>query len=425
VAAIRKSDPLIGWTTITYRSVLLMVAGILLLVALVFNFLFPAQSKAGLQAMGDLLARITDKIGSGQPKTLSHTGQQQANFTAMDGTVRVKKYNSSTWVAADFNLPLEKGDVVQTGSEGMARIVFADGSNYVVKQDSLIVIEENSMNQQQQTSVAVQVTTGTVDLATATYTQGSKSGVIVAGAKANFAPDSSAQVRNDPRVDKHEILVKKGAGEVTRGGETLKLGEYERVSFQQDSPHMAKSKEIGPPILIAPANMMPIFVSSDARPVDLSWSQVASAKIYRVRISKNPFFSSTTLDKKVATPSLKVPGLKEGAYYWVVQCIDATGRESVESEKNRFTIIAKGAESATIPLELKTFVQHGHVIEVRGRTEPSARVMVNGEEVPVIFEDGSFQYFTHPLPEGESLITVTAQNSHGGVRTQQRKVVIQ
>ena len=68
----------------------------------------------------------------------------------------------------------------------MAKVVFPDGTNYNLKQDSLIVIEENSANDSQQTNVAVQLTTGTVDLTTGTYTQGSKSQVIVAGAKATF-----------------------------------------------------------------------------------------------------------------------------------------------------------------------------------------------------------------------------------------------
>ena len=36
-------------------------------------------------------------------------------------------------MTADYNVPLEKGDVVQTGSEGMAKIVFSDGTNYTVK----------------------------------------------------------------------------------------------------------------------------------------------------------------------------------------------------------------------------------------------------------------------------------------------------
>ena len=42
--------------------------------------------------------------------------------------------------------------------------------------------------------------------------------------------------------------------------------------------------------------------------------------------------------------------------------------------------------------------------------------MVNGREVPLIGQDGTFHYFTPPLPAGESVITVTAQNSKGGVK---------
>src|SRR5208282_5028108 len=160
---------------------------------------------------------------------------QQAHFTALDGTIRVRKGNGNSWINADYNVPLEKGDVVQTGAEGMAKIVFNDGTNYTVKQDSLIVIEENSANDQQQTSVSVAVSTGTVDLTTATYVQGSKSQVIVAGAKASLAPDSAAMVHNNPKDDQHEILVKKGSGEVERNGEMAHLSPWEKVSFRSES----------------------------------------------------------------------------------------------------------------------------------------------------------------------------------------------
>ena len=109
----------------------------------------------------------------------------------------------------------------------------------------------------------------------------------------------------------------------------------------------------------------------------------------------------------------------------MVQSYDAEGKESVESEKNRFTIIPRGKDTAAINLELEPFVQHGHVIELTGHTEIGARVMVNGREVPVIGADGGFHYFTPALPPGESVITITAQNARGGVNTQQKKVVIQ
>ena len=60
------------------------------------------------------------------------------------------------------------------------------------------------------------------------------------------------------------------------------------------------------------------------------------------------------------------------------------GKSRVESEKNRFTIISKGKETEAIELELDPFIQHGHVIEVTGKTQTGARVMVNGSEVPMV-----------------------------------------
>ena len=194
---------------------------------------------------------------------------------------------------ADYNVPLEKGDVVQTGSEGMAKIVFNDGTNYTVKQDSLIVIEENSANEQQQTNVAVAVSTGTVDLTTATYVQGSKSQVIVAGAKASLAPERGHGAQQ-PKDDQHEILVKKGSGEVARNGETrspVELGKSQLRGLAQEDgegqgdrsahSHFAGQHDAH-------------FHQSGGNPkeVEFSWTPMANAAGYRLRIAKNPYFSS-------------------------------------------------------------------------------------------------------------------------------------
>src|SRR6202030_3338438 len=109
----------------------------------------------------------------------------------------------------------------------------------------------------------------------------------------------------------------------------------------------------------------------------------------------------------------------------MVQSYDAAGKESVESEKNRFTIISKGKETEAIELDLDPFVQHGHVIEVTGKTQTGARVMGDGSEVAMGNADGGFHYFTPPLPTGEAVITVTAQTAQGGVNTQQQKIITQ
>jgi hypothetical protein len=423
----RKPGIHVAWTQVTYRSVALMVLAGVGIVFIAMKAAFPQFTESSIKAADSMASRVLERVAGMAPAPGSGgVTAQQAHFTALDGTVRVKKGNGNSWIAADFNVPLDKGDVVQTGSEGMAKVVFNDGTSYTVKQDSLIVIQENSANDQQQTNIAVAVSTGTVDLSTATYSSGSKSQVIVDGATASLAPESAAQVHNDPKGDQHEILMKKGTGEVTRNGETVELANWEKVNFHQEEAHMEKTKGIGPPTPISPANMAPLFTSGEStKDVEFSWTPMANAVGYRLRLSRNPYFSSTLLDKRVSTADVTVTSLGEGAYYWVVSSYESTGKESVESEKNRFTIIAKGKQTEAIELDLDPFIQHGHVIEVTGKTQIGARVMVNGREVPMVTNDGSFHYFTPPLESGESVITVTAQTAQGGVNTQQKKIIIQ
>ena len=423
----RKPGIHVRWKTVTYRSVALLILAGAAIFFLAMRMAFPQFTENSVKAAGNMAGKVLERVAGMAPAAGTGVSTaQQAHFTALDGTVKVKKGSGNSWVPADYKIPLEKGDVVQTGSEGMAKVVFNDGTSYTVKQDSLIVIEENSANDQQQTNVAVAVSSGTVDLSTATYSQGSKSQVIVDGATASLAPDSAAQVHNDAKSDQHEILMKKGTGEVTRNGETVRLADWEKVSFQGARAPMEKATEIGPPTLISPANMMPIFATSEKiKDVEFSWTKMANATGYRLRISRNPYFSSTLVDKRINTVAVTVTSLGEGAYYWMVESYDAGGKNSVESEKNRFNIIARGKQTDAIDLDLDPFIQHGHVIEVTGKTQTGARVMVNGSEVPMIGADGTFHYFTPPLPNGEAVITVTAQTAQGGVNTQQKKILIQ
>ncbi len=411
--------------TVSYRSITLFVGAVVVVALAVVYYAFPDSAAA--QFANNAVASVAAKLGISTSAS-GHSdseGSQQAHFVNIDGAVKVKKASSNTWVAANYSVPLEKGDVIQTSSEGMAKVAFADGTNYTIKQDSLIVVEENSTNEKQETKVAVAVTTGTVDLTTATFSAGSKSEVRVAGASASLAPESAAMVRNDPRADTHEILLKKGSGQVTRGGETVSLSNWERISFKAAEPTpLRKAKEVGPPTLIQPANMSPVYITSSARTIDFAWSQVPSSRGYRLRVSKNPYFSSTVFDRIVHGTDAKIPGMKEGGYYWVVTSLDEKGKESVESERNQFSVVAKIADNMTLPLEIQPFIQHGHMIEVRGKTDPNARVMVNGFDVALINPDGTFSFYTKPLPAGENVITITAQNNRGAVKTEQKHIVI-
>jgi hypothetical protein len=433
VAQKQKSGFQISYVTITYRSVWLACMGAVALACLAFSLIFPAATNRIFAAGEAGLTKLMNKMGLGDTASGAgvEPGPQQAHFTNIDGVVRVKKAGSTTWLVADYSVALEKNDVIQTSPEGIAKVVFTDGTNYTVKPDSLIVIQENFLNAEQQTQVAVQVTTGTVDLATSNIGPGSRSQVSVAGATASLAGDSSAEVQNDARTDQRSIVIKKGAGEVRRdwqgGQESIKLAVNEKVSIpSDDSKKMAKSTEIGAPILLGPFDNQQISVAPNDPGVTFYWKEVENVHNYRLRISKNQFFGPTSLvfDRDIATPQVVLKDLPAGTYYWEVRSVGDNGKESVESQKSKFTLMPKGNETSSIALEVGDLVQHGHVIEVRGRTERGARVMVNGQEA-VTDVDGSFHHFTSALPTGDNIITVTAQNSKGGVSTKQQTVTIQ
>ncbi|HEU4414586.1 MAG TPA: hypothetical protein VFT65_07355 [Candidatus Angelobacter sp.] len=422
----RKTAFQISYVTITYRSVLMGMFGVLLLAGVVMYFAFPdtankliLSSQVGL---GKLLTKMGVASGTSANGSMPEPGPQQAHFTNIDGNVRVRKASTNTWVTADYSLVLDKGDYVQT-AEGIAKVVFTDGTNYTIKPDSLIAIQENSVNSAQQTRVSVQVTAGTIDLATPTLIGGSKSQVIVAGATASINSESSAEVVNDPRADTHSVMVKKGSGAVTLRGKTVPLEDYTKVTFSQKTPDLVKTKELRPPVLISPPSMQSVFLDPASKGVNFSWSPVDNVREYHLKISKNATFTDDALmvNNKQSAPQVMVTNLPEGVYYWQVTSIGNDGKESSESETSKFTLAPKG--SGTLALELD-YVQLGHVIEVKGRTEPNARVMVNGQEA-VVGNDGAFHHFTNPLPTGENTITVTAQNARGGVNTATKQVVIQ
>ena len=133
---------------------------------------------------------------------------------------------------ADYQLSLDKGDLIQTGGEGVARIQFADGTTYTVKGDTLVTVEDNVVQQDHASKVGVHISSGQVDLATGSWEiPGSKAEVSFENAVASVRANSRAAVRSDPTTNQQEITVDNGSAELNRGGEHLDIGQWERASF--------------------------------------------------------------------------------------------------------------------------------------------------------------------------------------------------
>jgi len=414
------------WTTISYRTITFYAVLALLLLCFILYLIAPHYFS---QKLKDALRAISGAWVSTNT-TETTTSKREAHFVNIDGTVRVKKAQSQQWIRGDYNTTLEKGDFIQTASDGVARIIFADGTNYVLKPESLIVVEESREDPvTRATRVAVQVTSGAVDLSTGKFeVRGSTSQVSIENAVASLAEDSRAVVRNDPNKNLHEVTVDQGSVDVTRGSTSIRLGQYEQATFSSNEPGLIRKKVIAPPSLLEPQNMA-LTVSKDPKTtaVRFGWSPVPGAAAYHLQVSPSGMFSNLAADKRVVgRPEAEVSGLDEGAYYWVVSSIDAKGVESQPSSPNRFNLVQQVATGNKAFLEINRIVLHGKVVEVVGRAEPSSTVIINNEQVFAIAPDGTFRHFTPPLAKsGSNQITITAQDRKGDTNTIRKNIVIE
>jgi hypothetical protein len=75
-------------------------------------------------------------------------------------------------------------------------------------------------------------------------------------------------------------------------------------------------------------------------------------------------------------------------------------------------------------LNVELITPYGHIVETQAETDPGTTVMVNGEKAAVIFAGSRIRHFVGPLPDGITVVTITAQNDEGGVVTKRLAVVV-
>lgn len=405
------------WTAVTYKTVILyglLTAGIVLGGT---YLVFPSSYAS---VFSRISSAVTNTDGENAP-----VSQTQAKFVNLDGKVQVKKVSSVQWVDADYRTSLDKGDLVQTASDGYARISFADGTFYTVKPDTLITVEENAMASDRPKESVVRINVGQVDLATPTWTSpNSKAVVRVEDTTAQLRSNSRAAVKADPNTKEDEIVVANGSAQVQRGNERLELSQWQKASITPGA-QITKTDVLAPPELLEPLNLAPIIAENPkAASLHFEWKPVPEAVSYTLRISTTNMFTKIVKEApKISGTSVDLSGLDAGDYFWNVTALNSKKVTSEVSDTYQFTLVAQG-KSQDMLLEIQGTQLHGRVVEIIGRTEPGAALIINGQHVPNIAGDGTFRHFTEPLQPGEHTIVVIGQNRRGGTAKQQVSIVV-
>jgi hypothetical protein len=407
------------WRTVTYRTVALYVLLILAVVMATLYLIYP-------EAYSGAMAKVSKTLGASANANAELTAKQ-AKFVNLDGKVQVKKVNSVQWVAADYRMALDKGDLIQTTGDGVARVNFADGTTYTVQADTLVTVEENSVGRDSETRVAMHITSGAVDLATGTWdSPKSKAEVSFSNAVASVQQNSRAAVRSDPQTNQSEITVSAGTAELatTDGRQHVEIGKWERVTVPPAGGTVMKTSVLAPPELAEPLNLQPLIVADPKHaPVHFEWKPVPEAVSYEIRVSTTSMFSRIVQDRKLAETSADISGIDPGDYFWDVLATDAQKHVSAASDTFKFTLATQG-KGQEMMLEIGDTELHGNVVEISGRTEPGAALIINGESVADIHPDGTFKYFTQSLGRGSHSIAVTGQNRRGGTVIKRVEIVV-
>lgn len=404
------------WHTVTYKTVALYVV---LLAVIFVAALYLLNPNIYTEAYDRFAKSITSD--SDAPAIT----QTQARFVNLDGKVQVKKVNSVNWVDADFHTTLDKGDQIQTSSDGAARITFADGTTYTVKSGTFITVEENSMGREKPSSSGVRISTGQVDLRTPNWSSpDSKAAVSVEDTTAQVHSNSHADVTADPEHKEDQIVVTSGSAEVQRGQEKVEIGQYQKAVFSTAGP-ITKSDVLAPPDLVLPRNFEPLIVENPkTASVHFEWKAVPQAVSYTLRVSATAMFTKTVKEiPGIMGTTAEVSGLDAGDYFWTVTASDAKKETSGGSESFRFTLVAQGKTQEML-LEITGTQIHGRVVEIIGKTEPGAALLVNGQPVPIIAPDGTFRHFTEPLEPGQHTIVIIGENRRGGTGHQSVTIVV-
>jgi hypothetical protein len=348
----------------------------------------------------------------------------QVRFVIVNGAVQVKKVNSVKWISAEPGIALDKGDLIQTGGDGLARLSFPDGTTYTVKADTFVTVEENSEAKDKSTKVGVHISSGAVDLTTPAWdSPRSTAGVSFADARASMQQNSRAAIHSDANTNEGDITLMAGAADVKTSTQSVSLNKWERASVTPGAG-IVKTNVLAPPDLVQPLNLQPLIVPDPKQAhIAFEWKPVRDAVDYVLKVSANASFNTVAADRHVSGTTADITGLDTGDYFWNVVAIGPGKKESEPSDTYKFTLVAQG-KSQEMLLVVDETVLHGSVVEIIGHTEPSAALIINGNNVAGIKPDGHFTYFTEALSKGSHTIVITGQNRRGGTKTFSIQIVI-
>jgi hypothetical protein len=353
-----------------------------------------------------------------------------ARFISFEGDVRVIRATTRESFSASIQTQLFPGDTVQTQADGRARINLADGSILVVRENSTVIIRDNTSGDGgQKVNVNVVVDRGQINVRTEEQPQGSNNVVQTRQTQSRLGPQTGASFGINPDSTE-DIRVSQGQMETTsvKTGETTTVRGGEYLNINQSGNIARREKLLDVPAPVAPGDLERIFVGGKgAANVTLRWQRPASgsAAHYRVEVATSPFFvaAGKVIEREqLAATEFNASDLRPGNYYWRVRATAQTGQVSDWSDPQKFIVVPAGSnESLAVDVSQINYIG-GQIYVVRGRAQPGTTIRILGRQT-LTGSDGSFQ-LQITVPDGAREVAGEAQDPQGN-RTRFNFAIVQ
>jgi hypothetical protein len=347
----------------------------------------------------------------------------RAQFISLQGEVLYRRGDGGEWKEARSRSTLQPGDYVRTAENGSAEIMFQDGTLYTVRPNTqFIVSASRAAGGAEEQSIEMEY--GWVDMNTA---QGS-SNVKTPNAVARVQQDSEAFVAVDKTSADGRFGALSGTVEVAaKGGLTREVQPMQQVVQTGDllsEPSPLPER----PELLDPTDNADLDLEQ-VRQIVLAWNPVPGAGRYALQISRNHLFVDNVIDVSNRTKTQATVGLRgEGSFQWRV----AAFKDSLQgpwSSARKFRVASfrsGGGEKDTTPpeLDLADVKSYGSIFIVGGRSEPGARIEINGEQVKTE-ADGSFTKTVQLSKDGWTFIEIRARDASGNETLRRHRVFVE
>ena len=347
-----------------------------------------------------------------------------ASFEAIQGNVKTRGVGGLDWRSAEVKVPLRKSDLVRTYPSSSAEIKFFDETRVTVRPDSLITIEETSKDPNSTSSkVAWKVSSGEINYET-TQKNGGSTEAVTPTFRLALEGNSAGTMRVGEGGLTAVAQLAGNASIETKTGQKIRLGANEGLKVDATGKAGAKQILPDPPTVVAPGGALSL---PEGAPLPVSWSASAGASTYRVQIeSKGGNGHEVVFDRNgLKGTSASIPSVGAGEFTLRVAGLTEDGVQGKFSALVSFKVDRVAAPRPVVAapppmLVIEAFEARNNVLRLVGKTEPGAKLTVNGDPVTVQ-PDGSFREFvTLARKQGEQKVVIRSTSSSGGIAEETR-----